>query len=168
MRDFFGIDSRPTNLGKLVFDSPKETMTVWRVQRCTKTKGVRRCMGPFNLMASDLYPEDKGKDREQRTAAKVKRLVEKLMKDTPNTPTPKKDFKGDKFDFSKKRVIQKSDPVFGPQYYFGFAHEADAKAWIGPRMLTALAKYKFTLQPVLAKRVWLSKSKKQVIFVPAE
>ena len=167
--DFFGIDSG-TSLGKLVFDSPKETMTVWRVQRCNaKASSARRCLGPFNLHASDLYPEDKGKPRELRTTHKVGLLVNKLMLSTENTPAPEDDFKGDMFDFSKRRVRQKSDPVLdGPHYFFGFVKPEDAEAWFGKRVLDALAKYQFTVQPVPAKRVWLSKTKKQVIFVPAE
>lgn len=48
-----------------------------------------------------------------------------------------------------------------------FPTKEAGEEWVGKRRLAALAKYGFKLERVPAKKVWLSRSKRQVIFVPA-
>jgi 8-oxo-dGTP pyrophosphatase MutT (NUDIX family) len=49
---------------------------------------------------------------------------------------------------------------------FGFLAPEHAKEWFGPHGLKLLANNGYTLQPVAAKKVWVSKSGKQVTFEP--
>lgn len=161
----------PRSLGKLIFDEPKKTMLVWRVQKCEGVGRKKRCAGPFFRGA----PQE------------VRRIVEPLQSDTESTPGPDRDFRGDGFEFKKGGLRLKTEwaavmdwfkahpevktlneyPGKLNKFYFAFPTKEAAEEWIGKGRLTALARYGYKLETVPAKRVWLSRSKRQVIFVPA-
>lgn len=51
---------------------------------------------------------------------------------------------------------------------FGFETREDAIRWFGPKKIKDLARLGYTIRPVLARRVWRSRSGKQIFFEPAE
>lgn len=134
-----------SGLGRLVFDAgdSKRTKTVWRIQD-SQGRGVYSSERYFDLgwRASKLSKEE---------------YWQYLQEDLLPKPFPGIDFPGDEFD-----------PRASKDLIFGFLKQEDAEKWFGPVTLRLLIQSGFSLVPRKAKKVFLSRSKKQVAFIPAD
>lgn len=139
--DYYKIDEEePLEKMALMHDDEARPVTVYRVQNA---KGE----GPYH---TESYRE-----------------LLSIMTSLPTRRTP-----GPEEDFPKKDLKETSSDA-DPYYFFpkreirfGFHSPEAAQKWFGKEALASLAERGFRLTPVKAKKAWISKTKRQVMFIP--
>ncbi len=150
---------KPVNLGKLIFDADKagapKSIPVWRVER----KFGDRWLGPHQLRG-DEFPEcrtSSGGYLKGRACKPLKKIEQIAMLCGPYSMKT-----SPYYDFPPREWYLNPDTT-GTKM-FAFPSPAAAKRWYGDRCLRDLASVGFKLREVPARKVWLSKSKRQAIF----
>lgn len=144
--------AQPNRLGKLIFDASAPgsppTMTVWRVQDKDGT-GVyggngtlyRATMSADKILTDSEYVEfDKEMGRQH--------------------PPPLRDFVREEWE--------DVPPKERERFLFGFLTPKDAYDWFGPIHMMLMEQAGAELAPRRAKKVYLSMSGRQLIFLPAD
>lgn len=139
---------------KLIFDGTKDDTTtdVWRIDQ----KFKRGWIGPHRVYTNDFEPQDEWKYEI------LQKLTKKYGNDLKNNPSPLEDFPDEEFGMKKGSMNQPAR-----NRLFGFPSKESAEAWFTKKGLEGLEEIGFKLRVIKAKRVWLSKSKKQILFEPA-
>lgn len=151
--------SNAMNEMAVYFDSDKSNKEYKEVYRLDKDFGTRGWLGPHSMMASDMwqfYPNEK--DISKREALSDK--LDKLLKKANNQPFPPDDFISKEWERGVSRKMKR--PL-----YFGFSDLKSAEDWFGKKELQELINtFGFNLRKIKAKKAWISKSRKQIIFIP--
>lgn len=158
---------RSKGLGVVVHEGKQAAMTVWRVQNA-KGEGPYRAEGveptEFDALEAGLPTTDRAlykfimKGDKFSAQRKSDRDEARRILGDAIQPSPRSDFFPNEWgDLS---------PSATKQYKFAFPTRQAGLDWIGGRWLTELKKEGYALVEVPAKRVVLSKSGKQVIYIP--
>lgn len=141
------------------FDSEKSKKEYKEVYRLDKNFGTRGWLGPNSMMASDMwqfYPKEKDIDKREELSDKLN----KLLKKANSKPFPPDDFTSKEWERGISRKMKR--PV-----YFAFPDIESAEDWFGKKQLEELIDtFGFNLRKIKAKKAWISKSRKQIIFIP--
>ena len=148
----------------LYFDSDnseKEYTEVIRVDKFMHGK----MLGPNSMMTSDMSAIIDGDDDESinkrfALSDKLKRILARAEKQ----PAPAKDFDPTEWEpvtwANRKKARTRNT-------YFAFPNIEAAEEWFGQKQLQQLIDiYGFNIRSVKAKKVWISKTSKQLIFEP--
>lgn len=156
-------------LGELVNTGKSRPLSVWRVEN---DKGL----GPYQAVPEGerIYADDpKYPDKQVRDRALFKFVMSgdkfaehpAISRDSARTivdwalhPTPHEDFEG--------REWRDLPDRFQKQYKFGFPTKGAAIEWFGSKRLREFESQGFNLKEVPAGRVVLSRSGRQVLYVP--
>lgn len=151
---------------KLLFDADKSKDKEYiEVYRLDKDFGGRGWLGPNSMKASDMWLYDNGEGpKSDKKRDELLDLYGILIRTANRRPAPATDFTAKEWEpvtWSNKKHAHKR-PL-----YFAFKSPEDAKKWFGKTEIAAwIHMFGFHLRKIKAKRAWISKSGKQVIFEP--
>ena len=150
---------------ELIFDSEKSKDKKYiEVVRLDKELG-RGYIGPHSMKASDMWEIFPGEDEEtDKRRSELSDEFYKIRQKAEKQPSPDVDFDADEWEkvtWDNRRAANKRP------FYFAFPDVQSAKKWFGEKQLKILINvFGFQLRKVKAKKAWLSKSKKQILFEP--
>lgn len=163
------LDGQLRGLGELIHEGRERPMMVWRIQR-KSGQGPYRGAQRFDIDPKnpDLPSTDRALYRfimsGDKFGGKDKYLAASSMMDVKNfvasalNPGPSTDFEVREWAALPEKTKA--------QYVFGFPTKRSIIDWVGTRRLKGLAAEGYELVEVPARRVIISKSGRQVLFIP--
>lgn len=148
----------------MYFDSKEEGKDYIELIRVDK-KIRSKWLGPNSMMASDMFDiHDGEEERDVNIRSKLSNKLHSLLARAEKQPSPAKDF--DPTEWEPVTWANRKSANKRPKY-FAFRNIQDAEEWFGVKQLEHLIKtYGFHIRKVKASKVWISKTNKQLIFLP--
>lgn len=169
-----------SGVGDIIHDDASRPITVWRVQNANGEGIYATTVADDLSLAMQRYASARwGAEAAIEYFKYSEPLPEATLPNAPHDPymealvhefyehphvtreawLPQFDFYNDEWAALPAKEQRK--------YLFGFAKKSDAAVWFGPQTLKHFARQGFQVTPVKARKVVLSKSGRQVIFIPA-